>query len=168
MDPVILFSLVLVTGALAVAILMVVKTIRATAREIEVARKQCAQLSRMLRGIARESLRLRETRLDEAAREDRLTEECAGVEHAIATLRQRASPLVVLDERKTMGDTLWEVPVGRRSGDPARPYMPWRTFLVWAPSADRARRRVLMRYAESQGFGVGQATERAEFPAPAS
>jgi len=168
MDPVIVFSLILMLGALGVAAFMVIKSLKDTKREIETARRHCEKLSRMLRTVARESLRLRHALLDETARDERLRTECETIEQAIAEFRQHAAPLVVLDERKALGDVLWQVPVGRVSGNPDRAVAPWRTFLVWAPNADRARRRVIMRYSDAEGFGVGPATERADFPAPAS
>ncbi len=167
-DPVVLFSIILVSGALVSATYLVVKQVKATAKEIEHVRKQCDRLSGALRTLARESLRLCYVRLEEVAREERLREECEGIEHAVSAIRRNASPLVVLDERKAMGDGLWQVPVARTTSDPAHPTAPWRTFLVWAPSADRARRRVLMRYADAAGLVVGEARERADFPSPAS
>lgn len=162
-DPVVLFSIILVTGALVSAGYLVLRQVRATAREVEQVGRQNEVLSRALRTLATESLRLGRVLADEAAREARLREECGIAERAIEEVRRRAAPLVVLDERKAMGDGLWQVPVAR-----GKAAAPWRTYLVWAPSADRARRRVLMRHPEAQGFLVGEPVERPDFPAPAA
>jgi hypothetical protein len=164
-DPVVLFSIILVTGALVSAGYLVLRQVRATAHEVEQVGRQNAVLSRALRNLATESLRLRHVLAEESAREARLREECEIAERSIEEMRRRAAPLVVFDERKAAGDGLWQVPVAR--GAAAAP-APWRTYLVWAPSADRARRRVLMRHAEAQGFLVGEPVERADFPAPAA
>lgn len=155
-----IFGLLLVTGSLIASVFGIMRQVSNARLNIEQLLRQNMVASTTLRQIAKESLRLKRARAQQQERERTLTRECAEIEQAIATSRRTAAALIVLDERKGTGDGLWEVPVTRS----ARPGTPWRTFLVWAPSPERARLKVELRHPEGSGCVVGTPTARQSFP----
>lgn len=165
-DPIHLFAGLLLIGAGTVGGNLLRRRIRSTQRSIQLFIEHNGKLAKEVRELGRDSLRLKRSTMSMRDREAVLLEEITQIEQSILGIRRSASPLVVLDENKTMGDTLWEVPVSRTilsGGEPQR----WRTFLVWAPSTQRAYLKVLLRYPESGGYRIGGINPRSSMPSAA-
>lgn len=161
LDAPTVFGLLLVAGALLLSW-------RHTARRLALIRQEMAQLgqqvaaaARSIRMLGRESLKLRRMTTAQVQRERQLSQDCAELEAAKTAFHGSASPLVAMDERKAVGDRLWQVPVSRPAKGVQRP---WRTFLVWAPGPERAQVKVANRYPPKAGYAVGPADERSGLP----
>ncbi len=120
------------------------------------------KLAAHVRGVARECLALKRNKRMELARRDAVREEVATLRQRLHAVRQSAAALVVFDERKAMGDRLWSVPVQRVvSGGQV---LPWRGYLVWAPTPERAVAKLRARYPNPDRHRIGEAAEKPHLP----
>ncbi|WP_207478013.1 hypothetical protein [Arenibaculum pallidiluteum] len=120
------------------------------------------KLSDHARQLARETLKLTRLKATEQERRSAVAAEIEAQKRILRELRLKAAPLVVFDERKVMGDRLWRVAIERvpPGGGP----VPWRSFLVWASSSDRALAKLRARYAQPERFLFGEPEERLQMP----
>jgi len=135
----------------------------ARARQIDQQfRGRLRRLSAHVRQVGRETLKLKRLKRTEEERRRALAEQVEAQAKRLREIRQSAAPLVVFDERKTMGDRMWRIPVLRATAGVGM--VPWRNFLVWAPTPERAVHKLRARYASTERYAIGEAEERHQMP----
>ncbi|MFV3127941.1 hypothetical protein [Niveispirillum sp. KHB5.9] len=128
---------------------------------IELRRRQQA-LSNKIRALARESLGQRLTAGQDDHEADELANRTDHLKRTIELLEAEDRRVLVMDERRGLSETGWIICVRRRP-DAASPLEPSNITRLWdegryvfffATDMPRARRKVLLRFSEENGFSI--------------
>ncbi|MBP7339708.1 hypothetical protein [Niveispirillum sp.] len=128
---------------------------------VELRRRQQA-LSNKIRSLARESLGQRLTAGQDGHEADELQSRTDHLQRMIEQLEGEDRRVLVMDERRGLSETGWIICVRRRP-DVASPLEPSNITRLWdegryvfffASDMARARRKVLMRFSEENGFSI--------------
>lgn len=138
------------------------RTIKEAKRAILELRRRQQALSGKIRTLARESLSQRLTAGQDDHEADELQSRTDHLQRMIEQLEGEDRRVLVMDERRGLSETGWIICVRRRP-EAASPLEPSNITRLWdegryvfffASDMARARRKVLMRFSEENGFSI--------------
>lgn len=138
------------------------RTIREAKKAIIELRRRQHALSNKIRALARESLGQRLTAGQDDHEADELASRTDHLKRMIEQLEGEDRRVLVMDERRGLSETGWIICVRRRP-EAASPLEPSNITRLWdegryvfffASDMPRARRKVLMRFSEEQGYSI--------------
>ncbi len=138
------------------------RTIKEAKKAIVELRRRQQALSGKIRSLARESLSQRLTAGQDDNEADQLQSRTDHLQRMIEQLEGEDRRVLVMDERRGLSETGWIICVRRRP-EAASPLEPSNITRLWdegryvfffASDMARARRKVLMRFSEENGFSI--------------